>query len=153
LIFDRTPVATSSCLQAPDVGLQTQAKKFKFDKDVTMGAHPTAPQGETKSLTSADLAFIDAAIAMYKATEAAKGKEASQAHAVSVEPESFLDIISVITAVVQVATFVYHAWKGRVLQALPSLEKTSVSGTASLHQLIEKRNELAKKLGDKSVLS
>jgi hypothetical protein len=115
-----------------------------------MNADKTPP---AKSLTSADLAFIDAAIAMQKATQMTK-KLPHGALSVSVQPDSFTDIIQVVVAVVQVATFVYHAVKGSITLAAPLVGAHSdVSSTASLQQLIAQRNELAKALGDPSVLS
>jgi hypothetical protein len=115
-----------------------------------MGTQST-PSAPTKSLTSEDLAFIDAAIAMKRATLMTKKQPG--ASAVAVEPSLFIGIIQLVVAVVEVATFVYHAVKGSIPISQLAGVDTGVSSDASLKDLIAKRNELAKALGDPSVLS
>ena len=110
--------------------------------------HPSA-----KTLTTADLAFIDAAIAMHKAVHS-PAKASSDAPSVTLQSGSFTDVIQVVVAVVQIATFVYHAVKGSITVSAQLAElPAGLSSTASLKELISKRNELAKALGEPSVLS
>jgi hypothetical protein len=117
-----------------------------------MGTTPSSPGSQpTKSLTSADLAFIDAAIAMQKAAVQLNAQPGTSAEIA--EPALFIGFIQIVVAVVEVATFVYHAVKGRVptLNALVA-PSSDLSASASLPKLIAARNELAKSLGDSSVL-
>ena len=109
----------------------------------------TPPNSSSTSLTTSDLAFIDAAIAMQRAIQAPPAP--AGAPSVAFQPALFIGVISLVTAAIQVATFVYHAVKGHVAMAVPQLS-SDVSSTASLNELIAKRNELSKALGDPSVL-
>jgi hypothetical protein len=117
-----------------------------------MGTTPSSPGSQpTKSLSSADLAFIDAAIAMQKAATQLNAQPAAAAG--TAEPALFIGVIQLVVAVVEVATFVYHAVKGRVpIFNTLTASSPEQSASASLPKLIAARNELAKSLGDSSVL-
>lgn len=114
---------------------------------------PSNSPSSAKALTSADLALIDAAIAMYKAAQMNQDVPTG-APAITLQPDFLTDIVQAVMLAATVTIIVAHAVKGRFtmsaqLAGLPA----GVPTTASLNELIAKRNELAKALGDPSVLS
>jgi hypothetical protein len=127
------------------MGSGLHESKFCFLQETTM---PSNDPSSAQNLNSADLAFIDAAIAMHKATQMKPSPGAAPA---ALQIDRFIGIIQVVIAVVEVATFVYNAVKGRI-PTTQLAATAAVAPSASLQQLIDQRNQLAKALGDTSVL-
>jgi hypothetical protein len=106
-----------------------------------------------KSLTKADLAFVDAAIALQRDEQ--KRRQVPQGSPVTPIPALFGTIFIVAYLAYQAAVFVYHAVTGRLPTALNIAAGEGADGllpSATLDQVIAARNEMAKAVGDTSVL-
>jgi hypothetical protein len=114
---------------------------------------PPTTSPPSKTLTSQDLAFIDAAIALQKAAAQLNQTPPSGGPTVTIQPALFIAVIQLVVAVVQVATFVYHAVKGTIpVNTFITGVPTGTTSTASVQDLIAQRNALAKELGVTTVL-
>jgi hypothetical protein len=105
------------------------------------------------SLTKADLAFVDAAIAMQRQEQQRRqvppGAPAGHVEAL------FTCIFVLAYAAYQVGVWVYHHVTGRFKTSLtiaPGDDDNGLLPSATIDQLIALRNELAKVVGDTSVL-
>jgi len=104
------------------------------------------PQGRLqrkRQVSKADLAFVDAAINMYKASQGAK----REGTFVDVSNPAACDVVDVVAAVVAVTVVVYHAWNscliGEDAALVERLTRVSIKPTVSLEEMVRARNQLA----------
>ena len=104
------------------------------------------PSQPVKRLTKADLAFIDAAIQMHRASRA----PISEGPGIEVGNPAACDTVDLTAALVAVAVFAYHAYNscmiGEDLSSVRSIQlgyKAQLVPEVSLDKLIDARNQLA----------
>jgi len=101
--------------------------------------------------TTADLAFVDAAIALQRAGMAQVGQGA-----VDVTGPIACDPVDVAAAVVAVAVLAYHVYNSCLIggdsEFLELAGRLNIAPTVSLEKMIEARNQLAGSLGVERML-
>jgi len=110
-------------------------------------SHSPNPVGTTP-LTKADLAFVDAAIALQQQEQ--KRRQVPEGAPVAPVPALFGTIFIVAYIGYQAAVWVYHAVTNRVptvLTIAPGDDDNGLLPSATLEKVIAARNELAKVVG------
>jgi hypothetical protein len=126
--------------------------KHKLE-DPQMPTDPSPDHIGVNSLTKADLAFVDAAIALQRDEQ--KRRQAPPGAPVAPIPALFGTIFIVAYLAYQAAVFVYHAVTGRAptnLKIAPGEAADGLLPSAALDQVIAARNEMARVVRDTSVL-
>ena len=105
------------------------------------------PAGPKKMVTRADLAFVDAAIQLHRASMAQIG----EGIAVDASNPVACDPVDVAAAVVAVAVLAYHVYNscmiGEDLSSIRIASRLNIAPNVSLDKLIDARNQLANALG------
>jgi len=102
-------------------------------------------------LTKADLAFVDAAIALQRQEQ--KRRQVPPGHPAAPIEALFGTIFIVAYFAYQAAVWVYHAVHGKLTLDIPAGD--AVDGllpSATLDRVVAMRNELAKAVGEPNVL-
>lgn len=127
-----------------------KSEKEPLAKDV-IRVSAISPQGSRKLATKADLAFVDAAIQMYRA---AQTPIITTGPAVDASNPAACDPVDVAAAVVAVAVLAYHVYNScmigedaSAIQSLQVANRLNVAPNVSLEKLITARNGLAAALG------
>lgn len=103
------------------------------------------------ALTKADLAFVDSAIALQRQEQ--KRRQVPPGHPAAPVEALFGTIFIVAYFAYQAAVWVYHAVQGRLpLSIAAGAPDNGLLPSATLDQVVALRNELAKAVGDSSVL-
>lgn len=115
-------------------------------KDVGRISAIVGSPARSKHVTTADLAFIDAAIALQRAGQATAGHGAvDPAGPVACDP------VDVAAAVVAVAVLAYHVYNSCLIggdsEVLQMANRAQLAPNVSLEQMIAARNKLAGALG------
>jgi hypothetical protein len=105
------------------------------------------PVGGGKQVTQADLAFIDAAIQLQRASQA----PAAPGPSIALSNPAACDTVDAAAALVAIAVYAYHLYNscliGADAAAIQAATKLTIQPTVSLEQLIANRNILARNLG------
>jgi hypothetical protein len=123
---------------------------------IAAGAIPTALQGaddptpqQDRKVTKSDLAFIDAAIQLHKASKLPKDRGAF----VSASAPVACDVVDVVAAAAAVAVVVWHWYNSCLVgdenPAFQLAQKLKLEPNISLERLMQNRANLAKELGVK----
>ncbi len=113
---------------------------------------PSREVSTGKFATTADLAFVDAAIAFHRAS---LGERDERAGGIAVGDPAACDVVDVVAAVVAVTVVAYHAYNscliGEDLAAISLVNRLNIAPEISLEKLVEARNEMAKALEVSSI--
>jgi hypothetical protein len=106
------------------------------------------PASQTHGSAHADLAFVDAAIDMYKAALMKPEGISAEAVPTKVEPDCWVDVAAAV------AVLAYHAYMHLMPDRDPALshfKNDEIGSKVSLSEMIKRRNRIAAALGQKEI--